>query len=160
MDGYDIAQICLNGHIIASTAGSSPQFQKKRCDSCGEATIMNCQHCKDKIKGYYHVSGLFDAEMHYDIPRFCENCGKPYPWIETKLETAMELIDLMDNLKKEEQKDLKESIEELVRETSKVPVAKVKLKRYIKRVDSDISDGLLDVLRDTLSDKLKDSILK
>lgn len=160
MEGYDIAQICLNGHVIASTAGSAPQFRKRRCDKCGEETIMHCLHCNTAIKGYYHVSGFISARMHYDLPRFCENCGNPYPWIETKLEAAKELVNLMDSLKKEEKDDLKESIEELVRETSKVPVAKVKFKRYMTRVDSDVSDGLIDILRDTLSDELKNSILK
>ena len=160
MDGYDIAQICLNGHVIASTAGSSPQFRKNRCDICGEETIMNCPNCNDPIKGYYHVSGFLDTQMHYDLPRFCENCGKPYPWIEAKLKVAHELVDLMDTLKQEEKADLKISIEELVRDSSKVPVAKVKLNRYISQVYSDISDGLIDILRDTLREKLKNSILK
>ena len=160
MDGYDIAQICLNGHVIASTAGSSPEFRKKRCDICGGVTIMNCPSCNEHIKGYYHVSGVISFNMHYDLPRFCQNCGKPYPWIESKLIVAHELVDLMDTLNQEEKDDLKESIEELVKETSKVPVAKVKLKRYLLKVDSDISDGLKDILRDTLNDELKDSILK
>jgi hypothetical protein len=159
MEGYDIAQICLNGHIIASTAGSSPQFRKKRCDICGEETIMKCPNCNDNIKGYYHVPGFLDTRMHYDLPRFCENCGKPYPWINTKLKAVEELVELMDSLKAEEKQDLIDSINELVRETSKVPVAKVKLKRYLKIVDSDISDGLTEILRETLKEKVFNSII-
>lgn len=160
MDGHDIAQICLNGHVIASTAGSSPQFRKNRCDTCGEETIMTCKSCKTPIKGYYHVSGFIDFNMSYSRPRFCESCGKPFPWIETKIDVANQLIDLMDSLNEDEKLDFKDSISELVKETSKVPVAKVKVNRYLTKVDSDLSDGLLDVLKETLSEKIKKSFMK
>jgi len=48
---------------------------------------------------------------------------------------------------------------ELVKETAKVPIAKVKVKRYFSKIDSDISDGIKDVLKDILNDKLKKEIL-
>lgn len=156
MDGYDIAQICLNGHVIASTAGSSPQFRKNRCNICGEETIMHCKSCKSPIKGYYHVSGFLDFKMSYNQPRFCESCGKPFPWIETKIEVANQLIDSLND---DEKLDFKDSIRELVKETSKVAVAKVKVKRYLTKVDSDLSDGLNDVLKETLSEKIKKSLI-
>lgn len=160
MAGHDIAQICLNGHVIASIAGSSPQFRKNRCDTCGEETIMTCKSCKTPIKGYYHVLGFIDFNMSYSRPRFCENCGKPFPWIETKIDVANQLIDLMDSINKDEKLDFKDSISELVKETSKVPIAKVKVNRYLTKVDSDLSDGLLDVLKETLSEKIKKSFIK
>jgi len=159
MESYDIAQICLNGHVIASTAGSSPQFRKKRCDECGEKTIMNCPHCNEPIKGYYHVPGFLDTKMHYDIPRFCENCGKPYPWIKSKIESAFEIIDFIDSLSDAEKIDFKVTIQELIKETPKIAVAKVKFKKYRQKIDSDISDGLNDVLVDTLNEKLKNELL-
>lgn len=158
MDGYDIAQICLNGHVISSMAGSSPSFRKDFCKECGSKTIMHCQECNKPIKGYYHVSGVIGG-FHYDAPHFCDSCGNPFPWIKTKIETAKELVLLIDSISEEEKQDFQESIVELVKETAKVPIAKVKVKRYFSKIDSDISDGIKDVLKDILNDKLKKEIL-
>jgi hypothetical protein len=155
MEGYDIAQVCFNGHVICSTAGSSPQFRKSRCNICGEKTLMNCPNCNSKIKGYYHVEGFLDVNMHYELPRFCEDCGEAYPWIGVKVNTAIELVDLIENLTPNEKSDLQDSIKELVKESAKVPIAKVKLKKYLLKVNSDISDGIKDVLKDTLRTELR-----
>ena len=158
MDGYDLAQICLNGHVITSMAGSSPSFRKDYCKECGSKTITQCQECNKPIKGYYHVSGVIGG-YHYDVPRFCDSCGNPFPWIKTKIGTAKELVLLIDSISTEEKQDFQESIVELVKETTKVPIAKVKVKRYFSKIDSDISDGIKDVLKDTLSERLKKEIL-
>lgn len=157
MEGYDVAQICLNGHVISAMAYGYPQFKKDFCNKCGEKTIMACQKCNLPIKGEYHVPG-FVGSSKYNIPRFCEGCGKPYPWIDTKLQAAFELIDLMDSLNEDELKDFKISVEDLVRESTKVAVAKVKVKRYMTRVDNDVSKGLSDLLKDILSEKTRSAI--
>lgn len=153
---YDIAQVCLNGHTITEMAGDHPEYKRDRCEDCGERTICECQKCNEPIQGYYHsgVIGIFE----YTPPRFCQKCGEPFPWIATKLETAKEIVDMMDSLNQQEKEDLKSSIIELVKETAKVSIAKVKLKRYLKKVDSDISDGLNEVLVDVLSEELGKSI--
>lgn len=153
---YDIAQVCLNGHTITEMAGDHPEHKRDRCEDCGERTICECQKCNESIQGYYHsgVIGIFE----YTPPRFCQKCGEPFPWIATKLETAKEIVDMMDSLNQQEKEDLKSSIIELVKETAKVSIAKVKLKRYLKKVDSDISDGLKEVLVDVLSEELGKSI--
>lgn len=153
---YDIAQVCLNGHTITGMARDHPEYKHDRCEDCGEKTICNCQKCNEPIQGYYHtdVIGIFE----YTPPRFCQKCGAPFPWIETKTETSKEIVDLMDTLNQQEKDDLKSSIDELVRETAKVAIAKVKLKKYLKKVDSDLSDGLKEVLVDILSEELSESI--
>lgn len=157
MDGYDIAQICLSGHVITSTAGSAPQFKQDRCKTCGDSTITNCVNCGKLIKGYYHVSGV-DFRMHYNRPRFCENCGQAYPWITSQLEGINELIELIETLPHDQKDDLKECIQDLIKENSRVPVATVKLKRYLLKADEDISVGLKDMLNQILSDKIYNSL--
>jgi hypothetical protein len=159
MEGYDVAQICVNGHVISSMAGSNVQYRQEHCNKCGAKTIMSCQKCNKPINGYHHVPGVIGF-FDYNAPRFCEYCGEAFPWIKSKIESSKELVDLMDSLTVQEKDDLKESIEDLVRETSKVPVAKVKLKKYLAKVDSGISDGIKDILKDTLSDEIKKDILR
>ena len=159
MDGYDIAQICTNGHVITSMADSSPDFKKDFCKRCGYKTICNCVECNQPIKGYYHVSGVIGGSS-YEPPRFCDSCGSTFPWIKVKIEAANELVELIETLSPDEKKDFQSAIDELIRETAKVPVAKVKLKKYLSKVNSDISDGIRDVLRDTLSKELKNELIK
>ena len=76
MDGYDVAQMCLNGHEITSMAQSSPQLRKPFCPTCGSQTIMACEHCAAAIQGYYHVPGVLDA-VGYAVPAYCFNCEEP-----------------------------------------------------------------------------------
>ena len=70
------------------------------------------------------------------------------------------MVELIETLSPDEKKDFQSAIDELIRETAKVPVAKVKLKKYLSKVNSDISDGIRDVLRDTLSKELKNELIK
>ena len=56
---YDVAQICLNGHVITDIAHRAPQ--------------------PDVIC----LSGSSPK-----APAFCHNCGKSYPWTQAKLAAA------------------------------------------------------------------------
>lgn len=38
-EGYDTAQICLNGHVVTSMSETVPQRMRKFCEQCGEAII-------------------------------------------------------------------------------------------------------------------------
>ena len=40
--GYDVRQVCLNGHEINCFAESKPRRNKDYCDRCGEPTITDC----------------------------------------------------------------------------------------------------------------------
>lgn len=154
---YDVAQICMNGHVITSMSRDYPQHKRANCDQCGASTICHCPNCNTPIQGYYHVSGVIGG-FEYDAPRFCHSCGSAMPWVSSKLEAAFEIIDLMDSLDENERSDLKQSVEELVRETAKIALAKVKLKRYLKKVDNDISDGLSEILDGILSEQVRESL--
>jgi len=158
MEGYDVAQICINGHVITSMAITSPNFRQEYCKKCGSKTIMNCSNCQKPIKGYYHVSGVIGT-FKYHAPKFCDSCGQPFPWIGTKIETSKELIELVETISIEEKEDFQESIVELIKETVKVPVAKVKVKKYLDKIDKEISDSIRDVLKDILNKELKNDVL-
>lgn len=79
---YDIAQICLKGHIINFKAKSKPERNVEYCNKCGSQTIMKCQHCKTPIKGYHHKPRRI-RPIPKEPPRFCHKCGKPYPWADS-----------------------------------------------------------------------------
>lgn len=85
---YDTQQVCLNGHQTTDRFHRSPQFRKKFCSTCGEATIHQCPKCNHEIRGYYHVDGVLSIGHLTSVPTHCENCGQAYPWTEAKLKFA------------------------------------------------------------------------
>jgi hypothetical protein len=80
MGDYDVAQVCREGHVITTTAQSAPQFRRAFCGDCGSPTIMACEHCQAPIRGYYHVPGFIGGTLDIELPNYCHECGKPYPW--------------------------------------------------------------------------------
>jgi hypothetical protein len=140
MEGYDVAQICINGHVISSMA-SNPNYRKEFCNICGAVTIMVCQKCKAPIKGYYHSPGVISL-IDFNPPRFCERCGEPFPWIKSRLDASKELIDLIEHFSDEEKDDLKNSIEDIIRDSPKISVARIKLRKYLSKIDISIADGI------------------
>lgn len=76
----DILQVCTNGHKITEYAVSQPNSRKKRCPDCGAETMTHCTTCNTEIPGHHHVPGVFGFYPDEPPPKFCENCGEPYPW--------------------------------------------------------------------------------
>lgn len=110
---YDLAQICMNGHVINSMANDYPQSNQAFCSDCGEKTITACPSCNTNIRGYYHVPGVIGFS-NYSAPSYCYSCGSPFPWTVTRLEAASELADELEGLSDDEKESLKSSLPELV----------------------------------------------
>lgn len=155
---YDSAQICINGHVINSMAGTDPTHNKKYCEDCGAETITNCKSCNAPIKGSYHYPNILPMGLGYDPPKFCDNCGNPLPWTENKLKAAKELGELTDSLSAEEKVDLQSSIEDLVKDTPNVPVAQIKVKKYLTKAGKEITQGMRDILIDLVSETIRRTI--
>jgi hypothetical protein len=96
---YD-AQICMRGHVQSS--GGFPFEGGEHCNKCGEMCIDECLRCKTPIRGQVADSRF----MGYDCPAFCHACGRPYPWMEDRLQTAKELLDHDDKLTLEDREKL------------------------------------------------------
>lgn len=155
MGSYDIAQICLNGHVANSSFQDFPQHNQKFCEQCGQPTITECSNCKSSIKGYYRDGSLFSE---YVVPKFCDNCGKPYEWTERKLNAAKELASLSEGFSETEMLDFKNSIDNLVQNSPNVEVAKVKYKKYAIKAGKGIAQGIRDILVDIVSESVKKTI--
>lgn len=96
---YCAAQICLRGHV--QSANGDTYKPGEHCQLCGEDCIDICQSCKAPIRGNpVYVTG------DYAAPAFCYKCGKPYPWMEDRLQTAKELLYHDDKLSLNEREKL------------------------------------------------------
>lgn len=110
---YDTAQVCREGHMVNDSADSQPVYNKTFCSKCGAATIVACPHCKAQIKGYAHISGVASVQVT-EPEKFCDNCGHPYPWSESKLKAALDLAGELEGLTAQEKEDLKKSLPDLL----------------------------------------------
>jgi len=130
---YDTAEICLNGHIISSQALSKPECHEEYCNSCGEKTIQTCQNCNSPIRGYYHRPNIAGITT-INTPSFCYNCGNPYPWTETRLQAAQDLINEIDELSEEEKEKFADSLPDVIADTPKTPLAATRFNKVLRHL--------------------------
>jgi hypothetical protein len=151
---YDVAQICLNGHVINDSVREYPQHNKKYCDKCGAATITNCPNCNTEIQGDYHVEGVIGVS-HYTPPAFCHNCGKPYPWTEAKIQAAHELTQELENISEDDKEILAQSINEIVKDSPRTSLAVTRFKKILSKTNKPIVDAFRNILIDIVSETAK-----
>lgn len=149
---FDRAQVCLNGHLINSSSGDLPEFNEVFCSKCGAKTISFCPHCNAEIRG--SLRGVVSTG-EIDVPAFCSNCGRSYPWVESSLSAAKDLADELDELSPEDRQALKGSLEDLVRDTPKTQVAIARFKKIVPKAGRLAAEGLKKVLVDVATEAVK-----
>jgi hypothetical protein len=149
--GYDVAQICMNGHVINSRSVEYAYANQKFCDRCGAPTITRCGVCENPIRGPV----MDDWLITYHAPKFCLNCGKPFPWTKNVLEATQELALAVDGLSDDDREVLEKSIDEMVRDTPNANIAAVHFKRIMSKVGPQIALTFKDILVNVLSETVK-----
>ncbi|WP_379161317.1 DUF2321 domain-containing protein [Paenibacillus sp. sgz5001063] len=146
---FDIAQVCLNGHVINDHFQDSPHLSKKFCTACGESTVISCSECNTPIQGKSRAS--FSYASKYTLPRFCHHCGHSYPWIARKLNAAGDLADLVDELSPIERERLSTDFLDLVKDSPSSQVAALRIKRAFTKVTPNIQEAFKDILISVIS---------
>lgn len=151
-EGYDVAQICLNGHCITSFSTDFPEHCEDFCSKCGQRTIKACEKCKAAIRG-----GLRDVMSlaEYVVPAFCQKCGASYPWTETRLSVAAEMTKELDGLNNEEKTLLASSLDDLVREGPRTTLAATRFKKIVAKAGGAAAESLKKILVDIASETAK-----
>lgn len=144
-NGYDTAQICLNGHTITASSDFNSQQKMKFCNRCGAKTIDACQNCHTPIRGE-NILLDFDDFLDYSAPSFCHNCGNPYPWTESRIQAARELSDDLDKLTDEEKDALKKSIDDIIRDTPKTQAAAIRFKKLVAKAGEEAAVAFKQIL--------------
>jgi hypothetical protein len=155
--GYDVAQICLNGHVVNDSIKVSPEDSKKFCDKCGAVTITNCLKCRQEIQGYYHVPNVLGFHK-YAAPAFCYNCGSPFPWTESRLKAAKELAREIEDLSDKEKDILEQSIDEIISDSPKTTLAALRFKKLVAKAGKVAAEALRDILVDIVSETAKKTL--
>ncbi len=156
-EGYDTAQVCLNGHIITASAASDPQFQKKFCDKCGERTVMECESCQISIRGHYHDPDFFESPI-ISLPSFCHNCGKPFPWTQKRLQAAIDLVAEDDKLSARDKEQFNQSVNDITRDTPQAQVGATRIKKVLTKATAGTANAFRELFIDVVSKTVKEII--
>ena len=89
-EGYDVMQVCLNGHQITDVAEMFPDQRKQFCTNCGEKTIAACPERNAPIQG--HLKGIISKSVK--VPNNCQNCATSYPWRQGVIANAIEVVQM------------------------------------------------------------------
>lgn len=148
LEGFDTAQVCMNGHVINACSQRSPEFNQKHCDECGARTITICQLCESLIRGLRMNTTILGGDARRDTvpPSFYYECGAAYPWVKDKLDAARELADILDDLNETEKEQLKLSLDALVKDSAKTPVAAMRFKQLVAKAGQGTADAFREIL--------------
>lgn len=155
---YDVAQICVNGHVINPSARSLPQHNQDFCDRCGARTITRCPNCDAPIKGDYDNPEVLILPGSYSRPNYCHKCGKPYPWTATKLKAARELSEELSGLTPQDRELLARSLDDIVQDNPRTELAAMRVKRILGKAGKEASDGLKAILIDIAREAVRKQI--
>jgi len=151
VQGYDVAQICLNGHVTNSSIRDFPHHNQEYCNICGTKTVTACQGCQKKIRG--RLRGVLTIEP-MSAPAFCQHCGKPFPWTEARIEAARDLADQL-GLDVPDRTLLEKSIDELLRDSPRAPAEAVRFRTILCRAKPWGLEAFKQVLGMILSEGVK-----
>lgn len=156
-EGYDVKQVCLNGHTITDTAATQPQFTKPFCSTCGERTITACPECNAPIQGTYHVPGVAVLSFTLQVaPNNCHQCGAAYPWRQAAIATAIEVLQM--DLVGQDATDVAELVQAVSIDTPRTEIAALKLKRLLPKLGKATYDVAIKVVSDVASETAKKTL--
>jgi hypothetical protein len=154
---WDTAQVCLNGHIVNRQSESHPEANTKHCKVCGAETLMKCKHCNTAIHGYKHIprgSHIDDSPP----PKFCHECGKPYPWTISQRDAAESYIEELEGLSDADKSLLRGSIDDIIRDTPRTETALVRIKKVLPRLGPEARDVMKKLLVNLATEAVKESL--
>lgn len=86
------------------------------------------------------------------------NCGKPFPWTESKLTVATQLANELENINESDKVILLASINDLVCDTPSAPLAAIRFKKIMVKVGTATASIFREILVDVLSEATKKTL--
>lgn len=157
MNDYYTMMVCENGHVITDELENSSRGSAF-CDECGAPTITACQKCGTPIRGDLIDSGVVVIGFTSSAPKYCHNCGQPYPWTSRSIEALKELAGLDDSLTAEDVDGLTNSAKDLMSETPRTKIAALKFKKILSRAGKETASAARDLFVDIVVETAKRTI--
>ncbi len=156
MSNRDAMQVCLNGHFITANYHKYPEHSQNACTECGAKTITTCLSCNAEIRGSFDLS--FYNYGQKDVPKYCHECGAPYPWTSKRLEAIKMLLDEDEHLDQEAKDRAIEAIPDLVSDTPSTPLAEARWKKLLMKTSKVVGEGIKTILIEVASEAAKKSL--
>jgi hypothetical protein len=148
--GYDVMQVCLNGHRITDSAEMLPDHMKPFCPDCGEKTIATCPECRAPIQG--HLKGVLSARPS-PVRNNCHQCGTAYPWRQAALAAAVEAAGI--ELEGQDATDAAALIVSVSVDTAQTELSALKLKRLLGKLSKPVYYVTIKIVSDVASETAK-----
>jgi hypothetical protein len=152
---YDNAQICLNGHVINESCEEYPERNRDFCPSCGEKTVTKCPSCNTSIPGNYYLHGFSGAVLPYTLPAYCCKCGKPYPWTESRIQTAIQIFAEFGDLDENEKKTIEGDIKNVAKDNPKAELSAMRIKKLWQKYGRIAYNVIMEFASKTAAEILK-----
>jgi hypothetical protein len=162
-DGYQVAEVCKNGHVSTSNVAKYPDRREKFCSKCGEATITHCPGCKMAIRGSYVGGGIQFAgpginHDRYSPPAFCFNCGQALPWTEIRIAGVMDLLEASTDIQSTDLQQFRDDLTEATKDTPKTAAASARIRKVLRRAGVSVTSAIREITVDILSEAAKKAI--
>ena len=131
-ESYDVQQVCENGHQITGCYSIRELERQKFCKKCGAPTIIACPNCNKEIQGdriEEDFRGYRNPVESAVVPSYCPNCGKPYPWTESKIVTAIQILTEFGKLDEKEKETIEQDIKNIARDIPQAELSAMRIKR-------------------------------
>lgn len=160
-EGWDVALICRNGHLINDRFRENPAANANRCSTCGAEPIASCPGCRESIRGFHYQQR---DQLSQDqlpgtplgaVPQYCDACGRPFPWTERAMSAARALIRELAALDSYERDLLRRSIDHIIRETPQTPLAILRIRTALSRLEGETAAALRELLLSVANDAVK-----
>lgn len=151
----DAALICLNGHAINTAFRKCPTLNKRFCDKCGAKTIWKCPSCDKEIEGSLQCDEEAGNDPFFPVPAYCQYCGNPFPWTESRIKAAKELVFELEDLTDEEKRTLGSSFNDIARETPGTDLAATKIKKIMTTAKKETATIIMKVVTSIASEAAK-----
>ena len=152
---FDIAQICLNGHVVNSMTEKYPEDSQDFWEKCGSKTISKCSDCNSSIRGFESEEDGFP--VGFDLPFYCIGCGEPYPWTKSRIQAALTIF--ADEISDEaELKEIENGIHALAGETPQAAVATTRFPKWIGKLGKRSADAVQAIVVDIISETARKTI--
>lgn len=156
-DGFYTMLVCENGHVLTDRLENSAR-DDKFCDKCGARAISKCPTCNANIRGDIKDSGVLVLGYTTPAPKYCPECGAPFPWTVSTIEALKEIAELDDELTSEDVETLTESAGETLSETPRTKVAALKIKKVLEKAGKETAKAMRDLLVDVVAETAKRTI--
>jgi hypothetical protein len=161
MDQYDVSQVCLNGHITNDAIHLHSESNEEYCARCGEKTITQCPECSANIRGakLIQLPRKRPQVCKYltAAPAYCLNCGKPYPWTESKIVTAIQIFAEFGDLSEEEKGTIEQDITNVAKDIPQAELSAMRIKRIWEKYGKIAYNVIMEFASKTAAEVLKNS---